>query len=290
MDNAILIKPIQRGNQYMLEMASNAGAIRFACQAERGGLITGFSFDGTDVIADSAVGEIHGSTFWTSPQSDWEWPPPTAIDADAFAVEVDESSGTITLTSEPDPGLNVQVVKRFSPNLEKMAIDLEYVIHNVGTETRTLAPWEITRVTTGGLTFFPTGKAVYPTNMLALPTTEAAGVTWFEHIEKKVPKGDFKLYADGARGWLAHVKENLVFIKQFKDEPPERRAPNQGEIEIYVKGSGYEEVENQGAYQAIPPGDELSWQVRWYIRPVPENAAAEVGNQPLIDFIESVIE
>ncbi len=289
---AVLQGPIQQGDTYVLEMNDGIDTLRFECQADNGGLITTLSLNGENVIADDSIGNMYGSSFWPSPQ-DWGWPPPTALDSDPYTVEVDEVNSVITLTSAPDPELNVQLIKRFSPDLVNMAINLEYVIRNTADAPQSYAPWEITRVTTGGLTFFPSGPGgqydVTKDWEDVLPTEDAAGVTWFAHIVENVPSGNYKVYADGARGWAAHAKGNLLFVKAFADEPPERQAPNEGEVEIYVNGGNYEEMECQGAYQEIPSGGETIWNVKWYLRNMPAEAAAQVGNQPLVDFIDNLI-
>jgi hypothetical protein len=280
---------VERDGRYLIEMTNGTETIRFGCQREKGGLITELSLNGTNIITEHGNASMSGSIFWTSPQSDWVWPPPEAIDPGEHTAEVDEASGAVTLKSAVESILNVQIVKRFSPDLERMAVNLQYTIRNTGDAPRRFAPWEITRVATGGLTFFPTGQSQYDTDKGELPTTDEAGVTWFDYGASDITDGtEYKLYADGARGWLAHAAGGLLFVKSFHDEPPANRAPNQGEIEIYVKGGDYEEVENQGAYQEIPAGGELTWKLKWYIRNIPAGAEAVVGNQSIIDFIDEL--
>jgi hypothetical protein len=99
---------------------------------------------------------------------------------------------------------------------------------------------------------------------------------------------NYKFHTDGADGWLAHTDGSLVFIKTFNDEPASAAAPEEGEIEIYVNGQQYEEVEAQGPYASIPAGGESTpWNVKWYLRDMPAGASADVGDQALIDFVES---
>ena len=102
-----------------------------------------------------------GSTYWTSPQSDWSWPPVPAVDTLPYAVTVDGASvilvsGQANVGSQVG-GKNVTVTKRFTANVALEAIDVEYTLTNVGATAITIASWEISRVPGGGLTFYPTG-------------------------------------------------------------------------------------------------------------------------------------
>lgn len=46
-------------------------------------------------------------------------------------------------------------------------------------------------------------------------------------------------------------------------------APNEAEIQIYVNsGKTFIELESQGAYDELKPGESLSYTVRWYLVPV----------------------
>ena len=48
-----------------------------------------------------------------------------------------------------------------------------------------------------------------------------------------------------------------------------QRAPAEAEIQLYVNsGKTYLELESQGAYTELKPGESLSYTVRWYLMPV----------------------
>ncbi len=65
------------GDNYILEF----NHIYFEVNAQIGGRITTFSLDGKNVLTGPSVNpDNYGSTFWTSPQSDWDWPPIPEID------------------------------------------------------------------------------------------------------------------------------------------------------------------------------------------------------------------
>lgn len=283
---ATLIGDIERDGNYVLELTDGTDTLMFECTAEDGGLITTLSLNGTNILAETAA--LNGSTFWVAPQTTWGWPPPAFLDSAAFAPVVDTTAASITLTSTADPTLGIQVVKRFTPDLVNFAITLQYSIINNSAAAVSFAPWEISRVLPGGVTFFPTGSEVNAVDMSQLTVTEVNGVSWLDHTVA-IEAGDHKYCADGSRGWLAHAAGDLVFVKSFADEAAEEKPPGQGEIQLYVKGGQYEEVEQMGAYQEIPAGGQIVWTVRWYLRRVPSGAAVAVGNQALVDFVDNSV-
>ena len=74
--------------------------------------------------------------------------------------------------------------------------------------------------------------------------------------------------ADG-RGWLAWFADGLLLVKKFQDLQAGEPAPGEAEVQVYVnRGKSYIELESQGAYTLLQPGERLSWTVRWYLLPV----------------------
>ena len=61
----------------------------------------------------------------------------------------------------------------------EQALIVKYTIVNQGASARRLAPWEITRVAPGGLTFYASDSA--PTGDRKPATMTAAGCVWIEH-------------------------------------------------------------------------------------------------------------
>ena len=95
------------------------------------------------------------------------------------------------------------------------------------------------------------------------------GAAWYKTDE--APKNR-KVNADG-RGWLAYCANGLLLVKKFQDLKPEEPAPNEAEVQVYVnQGKTYIELESQGAYTLLQPGEQLSWTVRWYLLPANNEA------------------
>lgn len=82
-------------------------------------------------------------------------------------------------------------------------------------------------------------------------------------------------------------------IKKFPDVPFNKIAPREGEIELFVsevdEGKSYVEIENQGAYEQIAPGDSLTWKVKWYLRELPEGIKVKIGSPSLVKYVRKLI-
>ena len=166
-----------------------------------------------------------------------------------------------------------------------MAIVADYSVQATASG-QSFAPWEITRVFKRGLTFWPTGTAPRAGTMPILPTTTGAGCTWHEATSAST---EGKLFANASAGWLAHVDGDTVIVKKFPDIMPSQAAAGEDEIEIYVGTTNYIEVEQQGAYQMLPMGMSFTWSVTWFVKRLPQGVTATVGNQQLVEFVQSLV-
>jgi hypothetical protein len=244
-----------------------------------GGRIVEFSLGGRSVVIPrSESAQAYGSSFWPSPQQDWDWPPPPELDSLPWEVSVDGTA--LVLKSGVNARLGLSAVQRIEALPELGAVNIELALINHGTQPRQVAAWQNTRVRPGGLTFFPSSAPAHAKS--AFPLTPSGGVAWFEHE----PKGNSrtgKLFADGEEGWLAHVDGDLLFVKVFPPVPLEQQAPGEAEIELYVDPKGaFVEVEQQGPYGSIAPGASAAWQCRWLVRKLDRAAARSLGNAGLL--------
>jgi hypothetical protein len=279
------VAPIARGGRFVFV----SGDLTLEIDPEVGGRVTAFALGGRNLLIGPEVDpRNYGSTFWTSPQSDWGWPPVAEIDDRAYAVAFDGAK--LVLTGPTSERLGVSVTKVFALDAAIGSATIEYVIHNRGPVSKMLAPWEVSRVGVDGLTFFPTGEGEYDCGAVPLRTQTAAGMTWFAYDRAQIA-GDSKFFADGKRGLLCHVtRDRTVFVKRFADAPAAHRAPNQGEIEIYANGAHtYVELENQGPYRSISPGESMRYRVEWFLRRLPDGIEARVGNLALIELVERIV-
>jgi hypothetical protein len=87
-------------------------------------------------------------------------------------------------------------------------------------------------------------------------------VAWYRTDEAPQNR---KVNANGT-GWLSYTANGLKLTKIFQDLKPGEAAPGEAEIQVYVnRGKTYIELESQGAYTLLLPGEQLHWTVRWYL-------------------------
>jgi hypothetical protein len=241
-----------------------------------GGRITSLRHGDFELLSGPDVDpDNYGSTFWTSPQSNWGWPPPVEIDRAPYASSADDR--TLTLRSAPHEGLGIQVVKRLVADRDRRCFVINYAMINIGRTPRTYAPWEVTRVNPGGLTFFSGGSASWGN----LQLEEQQGAMWFAHDPATLPAAGLKAFAGGEGGMLAHAAGGFLFVKRFDAVLRAAHAPGEGALEIYANRR-YLELEVQGPYTRIEPGDSLSWSVTWWLRALPGGVAVATGNPDLL--------
>lgn len=263
------------------------GHLSMTIDAAKGGKILSFKYDDREIISQLRWPEAFGSTFWTSPQKEWNWPPVKEFDKNPYTVEQD--GATLRMTSEVSERLKCRVGKTFAIDEKDGAIVITYTITNDGDEPRSVAPWEVTRVQNeGGLIFFDAPvDGIWPAGLMDFKAQH--GLAWYQTDETNENR---KVNADG-KGWLAYCAKGLLLVKRFDDLTPEQPAPGEAEIQVYVnRGKAHIELESQGAYQLLQPKESLSWTVRWYLVPfdgeaIPSEALAKqvrdiVGPKPCL--------
>ena len=267
--------PQQQGEQDATGMYSlQCGHVKMEINAAKGGKILSLKYDDREMLSQLRWPEAFGSTFWTSPQKEWNWPPVKEFDKNPYTVEQDGQ--TLKMTSEVSERLKCRVGKTFSTDEQDGAIVVTYTITNEGSDPRKVAPWEITRVENeGGLIFFDAPvDGIWPAGLMDFKAQY--GLAWYQTDERNENR---KVNADG-KGWLAYCSRGLLLVKRFDDLMPEQPAPDEAEVQVYVnRGKAHIELESQGAYQLLQPKETLSWTVRWYLMPyegeaVPSEALA----------------
>ena len=270
------------------------GHVKMEINAVKGGKILSLKYDDREMLSQLRWPEAFGSTFWTSPQKEWNWPPVKEFDKNPYTVTQD--GGTLKMTSEVSERLKCRVGKTFTTDEKDGAIVVTYTITNEGSEPREVAPWEITRVENeGGVIFFDAPvDGIWPAGLMDFKAQY--GLAWYQTDERNENR---KVNADG-KGWLAYCSRGLLLVKRFDDLTPEQPAPDEAEVQVYVnRGKAHIELESQGAYQLLQPKESLSWTVRWYLMPyegeaVPSEALAKqvrdiVGPKPCLAPVVSTV-
>jgi hypothetical protein len=120
---------------------------------------------------------------------------------------------------------------------------------------------------------------------------------WYTHdAASTLNSGTTKFYADGTLGWFAHIAPNrMILVKKFTDSPLAKKAPGvENEIELYttnkpLNNSDFVEMENQGSYDTIATNDSVSWDMKWFVRKIPDTLTVAVGNPAIVAYINQVL-
>ncbi|HEX3007700.1 MAG TPA: DUF4380 domain-containing protein [Bacteroidales bacterium] len=254
-----------------------------------GARIVMLRYYGQELLCSPTVNEENfGSTFWPSPQSDWGWPPIATLDKLPYSITMNGTE--IQYYSKPDKKSGLQVGKFFRINPADSSFVINYIIKNISQEDKLVAPWEVTRRIAGGMCFFPAGPDSVMMKKSNLPgVTVKDGIVWFDYDSAKIT-ADSKLYAFASGGWLANVKDSILFLKTFADINDSQLPPGQGEIEIYAnKEKQYVELENHGEYTSLFPGDSLTYNMNWILKGIPENIDKSVGSKELVNWVRMVV-
>lgn len=262
-----------------------AGDVTMTISAKEGGKVMSYKYGDKEMLSQLRMQNQYGSTFWTSPQKEWNWPPVTEFDRGAYtAQDLADTPNQLVLTSQIARKLPFQIVKQYNPDPKGKYIRVAYTIINKGDTERKVAPWEISRVVADeeGLIFFDAPvESITPAGLI--PFKGEAGASWYNF---ETGAQNRKINADG-KGWLAYAANGLLMIKKFDDLTPSQPAPDEAEIQVYVnQGKTYIELESQGEYKTLAPGESLTWVVDWYLIPLKEKA---VPSGKFLDLVRKTI-
>ena len=269
-----------------------------------GGRLTSVRYGGVElVLSPGRVPGFHGDTFWPSPQGRFDWPPPPILDAAPYEV-VSESELGLTLRSGPDPDFGLQVEKRF--DLSEHGLAIQFTMTNIWSHPQEVAPWQVTRAPRTGIVVWATGDLFQDAHRLRKQQEDPG--SWFLHrdssatfegleadethswIAVRAVTAKSKLSAD-ARGWLAHAHDATLFLRVFPDLSLDQAAPRQGEVEMFFDPErDYIELENQGAYVTLAPGQSLTYPVEWRFRALDPALATDRITPELLAAIHSELD
>lgn len=277
----------QKGNKYTISQ----GDTQLVVVANIGGRISSLKVAGQEMLftADLTHTMVWGGTFWSSPQSDWYWPPVAALDSEPYEVSFDNDH--IIFTSTVDEMTGYQFVKIYGINQKKKCLTIKYSIYNRANVEKSVAAWEVTRVPPRGTVFFPQGDTESSFGIFYPIIVESIGeISWFAYDAKNVLDNHHKLNTDGKEGWLAYANNSHLLVKEFDDVPVELMAAGEGEIELHVnEQKTYMEVNQQSALVTLAPGEHLDWEVLWHTRKLPADMKVVNGNPELVRYVRGVV-
>ncbi|MGE5499116.1 MAG: DUF4380 domain-containing protein [Syntrophothermus sp.] len=254
---------------------------------QAGGRIVSFKNCEFEFLTDKTVNENnYGSTFWPSPQSFWNWPPPAVLDNKPY--EAAASGKVVSLVSGTDPVTGLKFMKEFSAG-DNNSINIIYTIINASAKPVNTAPWEITRVRKGGLLFFPIGDDNMRGKQFEMADYHIISeILWYKDSPVKPEKHKLNI-ADGLEGWMAYAAGGKIFVKSFPDVKPEAQAPGEAEVLFYVSPEAdYIEIEVQGTYKEIQPSESSSWHMKWTGADIPPGTGVVPGSTKLVEFVRNM--
>lgn len=257
------------------------GPFRVAVDPNLGGHVIEYSINGRNALAENKP--AIGSTFWPAPQSEWDWPPPATLDNEPYSIL--RQGDELVLVSGVCKQTGLSVEKRFQ--LHRGRLSATYTMRNEKDVAVQYAPWEISRVT-GGITFYQSATAPleHSTGRMEL----VSNVFWHVYQPEKQLINE-KIFGNGSAGWLANLNNGLLLVKQFDPVPAELTAPGEAEVEIYGHGdvfNSYVEVEQQGAFSVIPPGEQISWKVIWHLAEW-KGSSVSIGDENLVEAAKMLL-
>lgn len=295
-----LVPPIERGGLDVLQL----GSLQFQVNPAIGARIVGLSLGGDELLTDArANAQFYGSTLWTSPADDWVKPgtfvPPPVVDNLPYTTTV-SVDGVVTATSgayTTPNGKAFTLTKVFHADPAHEAIVIDYQITNVGPAPYQLSHWEVTRVFPDGLTFFSTPPTAPKVDFLAQPVKlqTAQGFTWYDNQTHVAGKGESKMGAQSAGGFIAHVAPHvggdLLFVKAFKPiVPPDQPPTGHYDVELYCNDPHtYVELEEHSAFKTIMPGATYTQTSRWYVRRLPVGTDRSIGSPALVAAVKGLL-
>jgi hypothetical protein len=277
----------QKGNVFTITQ----GQTRLDINANIAGRISSLKIDGTEMLLTESEtnNSIWGNVFWSSPQSEWNWPPIEILDSKPYSLSV--ANNRIVFTSKVDPITGYQFVKSYGVNLEKQCVSIIYSIYNHSAVEKNVAGWEVTRFGPKGMAFFPQGNTESTSGIFYPLSVEHIGdITWANYDVSKLTQNHHKLMTDGKEGWIAYANAGKLLVKEFADVPVELIISGEGEIELFANvEKTFWEIDQQGVMTKLAPGEHVEWEVRWHTRTLPASVPAALGSDDLVNYVRGVL-
>mmetsp|Transcript_116251 Transcript_116251/g.329427 ORF Transcript_116251/g.329427 Transcript_116251/m.329427 type:complete len:95 (-) Transcript_116251:139-423(-) len=86
---------------------------------------------------------------------------------------------------------------------------------------------------------------------------------------------------------MAHATNETLFVKVFPSVEAGDVAPNEGNIAYFARPT-FASLESQGPYTAATKDSPITYVVCWFVRPLPEGAAAIKGDEKLLAEVTKI--
>lgn len=136
---------------------------------------------------------------------------------------------TVRVTSKPDPAVGVQITKEFTMDRDNGDLGIVQIMKNTSAKPVSFCLWDRTLCLGEGFAVIPLNSGSRFENKWALRIKDAEG-NWQYDGNAETPrevrvignrlvvscKGPAtKVGADSSEGWIAYVRENLIYVKYF---------------------------------------------------------------------------
>ncbi len=249
---------VWKTDSFYLEIAPELGGRMISLRWKNQELLTQRS---TDSLA-------YGCSLWPSPMT-WGWPPSPVLDREPFFAQ--QLGDTLSLVGPTAEDFGWRMKKSILVWPAEGRFVCLYQVENTTDTLRQVAAWEVPR--------FPKGSEVFARiDTSSLPPKFLKSIPWTldesGHLHIDVPKSYLgkgqKVSYDGMEPWIGVQHGHAGLIRQAEPLSPDQFAPNSGELEIYVDDdTDYIEVEIQGPYLSLKPGESASLRVAWQVMDAP---------------------
>lgn len=254
------------------------------------GRVASLKFNNQEILVRTQMDKPKdwGTVLWSSPQSEWGWPPIDVLDNLPYRVENQDDK--LVLISEIDKKTGYQFSKTYVP-AGKDSIAVTYRIYNHSDHEKRVGALEVTRVSPEGDVVFPTDDTAPISGIFyLLPVQLDSGLCWFPYQADKIRNDHHKVMMDGREGWVAYRDKGLLLIKEFDDRPPEAIAEGEREIEIFAHvDHTFIEIKQQSAAEELKPGEHLTWTVVWHVLKLPSELNTQSAPEQLANFVRETL-
>ena len=201
----------------------------------------------------------YGSTAWPSPQADWNWPPPPALDREPYTVQQVEEHSILLKGGETEDGLVFQKRYRLGPDSD---IGLTYWLTYNGDTARSVAAWEVTRLPyTGRVEFYADSVRTEKTESI-VESQDSFRAIYFDGRHT----APAKVFADLDSIPVKYYVDGLVLEKHTVVTDFYRVAPGQAPLEVYIDPPrNFAELELQGDYRELRYGETATLRTKWRV-------------------------
>ena len=267
------------------------GKLRMEIMPKVAGRVSSLQYDGHELLvtdADQSAITDWGTVFWSSPQSEWNWPPIDTLDSKPYTLGAEDDR--LVLTSEIDSKTGYQFTKTYIPTGDDR-IAVTYRITNHSNHEKTVAPLEVTRLPPSGSLFYPRGDTDVISGIFYPLDVQAIGdLTWYDYDAKKIRTDHHKSMQDGKEGWVAYLDKGYLLVKEFADNPPSAIVAGEREIELFTHVEHiFIEMKQQGAAVVLAPGKYLEWTVIWHVKKLPDDLAKNPEPHALATYVRSLL-